>query len=67
MNESMKNREGIFSVGTRVRPAYNKYSTREGIVIGHSEDNKRMLIQWDDQLYPAGYFLASEVRKMEEF
>lgn len=61
----MKNREGVLPVGTRVKPAYAKLSTREGEVLGHSEDGQKMLIKWDDQPYPSGYFMVPEVRRAD--
>lgn len=65
MSKSMKNREGLLPLGTRVIPAYAKFDITEGTVIGHSEDNKQMLIQWDDQPYPSGYFTIPEVRRAD--
>jgi len=60
--ESMKNREGVLPVGTRVKPAYDKLSTREGEVVGHSEDGTQMIVKWDDRPYPSS-FMIPEIRR----
>lgn len=65
---SMKNRE-TFPVGTRVKPAYAKISKMVGTVIGHETDRgreDRMVIQWDNQMYPQSGYMPSEVRPLRE-
>lgn len=47
MTETMKNRD-IHPVGTRVRIAQDKLSTRVGTVVAHDEDRpERMSVHWD--------------------
>jgi hypothetical protein len=66
MSKSIKNREGVLPVGTRVRPAYAKLSKTEGEVIGHSDDGTKMIIKWDNDNTPgpSGYFMVPEVRRV---
>ena len=66
MPESFKNREGLLPIGTRVTPSYDRVSNRMGVVIGHSDDERKMIIKWDDDKHvgPSGYFLIPEVRRI---
>ncbi len=45
---TIKNRD-ILPIGTRVKPAHNKFATRVGTVVEHTdEDEIRMCVHWDD-------------------
>lgn len=48
---TMKNKE-VYPVGTRVRFAHEKINVREGVVVEHTEDGKRMYVLWDGNKYP---------------
>lgn len=64
MAETMKNR-GLLPVGTRVRPAYAKLSTRVGTVVAHSEERglSMMQVRWDGDVSGC-WFMIPEVRKV---
>ncbi len=50
---TIKNRD-MLPIGTRVKPAHNKFATRVGTVVGHSESfgDPIMIVHWDDDFIP---------------
>lgn len=70
MPESMKNRD-VLPVGTRVRLAHDKISTREGEVMAHTEDG-RMMVHWDGDMIVEGVprvkgpFMPAEIKEVKK-
>ena len=65
MPESMKNRN-LHPIGTRVRIAQDKLSTRIGTVMEYSEDREGMWVHWDgDFIVPDMPRLIGPFRPME--
>ena len=63
--ESMKNREGVLPIGTRVKQSYARLSDKVGTVIEYSEDGERMVVIWDGNDFPSGDYMIPEVRRAE--
>ena len=64
--DTMKNRKR-FAVGTRVRPAHAKASTRQGTVVAHDTHPSGIAMQtvsvhWDGQQYPQSGFIPFEIK-----
>lgn len=67
--DSMKNRNR-HPIGTRVKPAYDKLSTREGTVVEWDEDEfgkavDAVSVLWDGNEYPYSGYMPAEIKEVK--
>lgn len=60
MPASLKDGPDVLTPGTRVRPAYDKLSTRRGTILDRDAAGFYTL-RWDDQSYPQHGFIRGEL------